>query len=626
MDEIYQYSPLDPSQRQIRLVLLEPGAWPDGIRCSIHTIAFDGQPKYDALSYVWGDAKNRKTIQLNGHSFEVTENLWIVLRRLRDHGIRRELWIDAICINQSDNEEKSQQVSMMRDIYGGCHEAIIWLGEDPHVAETGSKSMVASRACEMLELHGADRHFHELPCFSASEGDRTEISEDYVVHFEAFGKLVAVPWWKRIWVIQEMVLPKNIKFLYASEEFSYMTLRSVVQVLQIHGTTCCKQYRYTLRALAFDPILTFQEQVEPMVSTRETWTHQTSTTLFGLRRLFSAFQATDKRDLFYALLGLVTNWGSSTPLYPNYGASPREAIVQAVFKCVSEQGGLEFLQGERFFRGQEDMPSWIPDSHFTSVPSQWVIVEQRRLRISSGFSASASSRQDASQLSLTADGTLLCQALKVDNIVNVGPICEALEHFEKSPDVLRQWMEMIGIGIGDWPEQPPSEGSSHDIFWRTILNDSVELDTNVSPFYRRTNNEDYKELGSLWSTFLSPLGGILASQLSLSVESHDELMSKAPSIIYHLLVCLWQRRMVITERGFIGLAPRDSKPGDEIHILLGSPTPFILRPLDKPVRMEDQTETLPSYTVVGNAYFHQIMFGEAFESEGENTSSTVALQ
>ena len=116
-----------------------------------------------------------------------------------------------------------------------------------------------------------------------------------------------------------------------------------------------------------------------------------------------------------------------------------EVIVQAVFKRVSEQGRLEFLQGERFFRGQEDMPSWIPDSHFTSVPSQWVILEQRRLRISSRFSASASSRQDASQLSLTAnDGTLLCQALQVDKIVKDGPIYEALEHYEESPDVFHR--------------------------------------------------------------------------------------------------------------------------------------------------------------------------------------------
>ena len=86
------------------------------------------------------------------------------------------------------------------------------------------------------------------------------------------------------------------------------------------------------------------------------------------------------------------------------------------------------------------MPSWIPDAHFTTVPSQWVIVEQRRLRISSGFSASASLRQDASKLTLAANGTLLCQTLKVDDIVDVGSVCQALERFEEAPDVFREWM------------------------------------------------------------------------------------------------------------------------------------------------------------------------------------------
>ena len=142
---------------------------------------------------------------------------------------------------------------MMGEIYKGCERAIVWLGEDVDSAESESKSAIATRTCEMLEILGADKHLHELPCFSTIDGQRTEISEGYTVHFEAFRALVDVPWWKRIWVIQEMVLPKRIEFLYASEEFSYETLRSVVQVLQNHGTTCCKQYRYTLRSASLRP-------------------------------------------------------------------------------------------------------------------------------------------------------------------------------------------------------------------------------------------------------------------------------------------------------------------------------------------------------------------------------------
>lgn len=268
----YKHSTFEPDKRQIRVVTLKPGAWQDEICGSIDVQSFDEHPIYDALSYVWGDPSNQKPIRLNDNVFEVTENLWVVLRRLRDPQIRRVLWVDAICIDQSNKEEKSQQVAMMGEIYRGCQSAIIWLGEDLDVSETGYKSTTASHACEMLELLGADKHLHELPCFSVCDGNRTEISDDYVVHFEAFRKLVAVPWWKRIWVIQEMVLPQHVKFLYASEEFSYERLKSVVLGLQLHGLTCCKQYRYSLRELAFNPILTFQEQVEPMVATRETWT------------------------------------------------------------------------------------------------------------------------------------------------------------------------------------------------------------------------------------------------------------------------------------------------------------------------------------------------------------------
>jgi hypothetical protein len=252
-------------------------------------------------------------------------------------------------------------------------------------------------------------------------------------------------------------------------------------------------------------------------------------------------------------------------------------------------------------------------------------VEQRRLRIASEFSASASLRQDASELTLAANGTLLCQTLIVGNIVDDGPVCEALERFEEAPDVFHEWMQMIGIEMRDWPEQPPPGGSQADIFWKTMLNDSVELDTSESPFYRRTNEGDYVQLRNLWLTLLSPLGGFLAKQLSLSLKSHDDLMSQAPSTIYHIFVCLWHRRLFRTEKGWIGLAPENSSPGDEVHVLLGSPAPYILRRVNESFRADGQTEAVPAYTIIGHAYLHEIMFGEAFKNDGGKSIESIAL-
>jgi hypothetical protein len=618
MDQIYKYTSLSSKNRQIRLVTLRPGTWSDEIRCNIEIVPFDGHPPYEALSYVWGADQGQKGIWLDNCLFDVTKNLWLALRRLRDLYVSRVLWIDAICINQGDSSEKSHQVAFMGEIYSSCRNAIVWLGGDLDTTEAGSRSIIASRACEMLELLGTDKHLNELPCFSAGDYQRTEIAEEYVAHFNALQQFVDIQWWKRIWVIQEMVLPRNLQFFYASEEFAYETLRIVVQGLQKHGTTCCKQYRYTLRASAFDPILTLQERIEPMVFTRETWTHQTPMTLSRLRRHFSASQATNKCDLFYALLGLVTSWGSHEPLYPDYTIPRKDAITQAVFKCISEEEGLGFLLGERIFRTEEAMPSWIPNAHFMEIQSQWVIIEQRRLRIYSNFSASGSLRQEASQLTMM-NGALCCQTLKVGDVVDVGPICEALEHFEEAPDIFRQWMQMVGIGM-NWPEKPPTAGSLEDVFWKTMLNDSIELDTSESPFYRRTNEADYAQIRSLWMLLLSPLGGILTSSLSLSEQSHDDLMSKAPAIVYHLLVCLWHRRLFRTDQGWIGLAPENCRVGDEVHVLLGSPAPFILRKLVDPCEIRP---TVCAYTIIGNAYVHEIMLGEGFKNKEKDIETVV---
>ncbi|KAH6857601.1 heterokaryon incompatibility, partial [Alternaria alternata] len=84
---------------------------------------------YTALSYVWGDAKHTKPIQLGYHQIPtITKNLEKALRHLRDRASERILWVDAICINQSDEEEKLSQVQSMGDVYRNAVEVRIWLG------------------------------------------------------------------------------------------------------------------------------------------------------------------------------------------------------------------------------------------------------------------------------------------------------------------------------------------------------------------------------------------------------------------------------------------------------------------------------------------------------------------
>ncbi|RTE78327.1 hypothetical protein BHE90_007203 [Fusarium euwallaceae] len=104
---------LDVAQEQIRMLHLEPGWGSTPISCTIHLISLtsDPPPKYEALSYTWGDPKVTREIIVNGYLVNVTFNLYSALYRLRQPEEMRILWVDALCINQTDVDERGQQTS-----------------------------------------------------------------------------------------------------------------------------------------------------------------------------------------------------------------------------------------------------------------------------------------------------------------------------------------------------------------------------------------------------------------------------------------------------------------------------------------------------------------------------------
>ncbi|KAF2432949.1 hypothetical protein EJ08DRAFT_552229, partial [Tothia fuscella] len=115
----------------IRLAHLLPAqSWEEDISCNLHTVSLDDtNPIYEALSYVWGDPKRTLPVLLNGHTFEVTTSLESALRRLRHPTSTRTIWVDALCINQKNDAERTEQVKLMRYIYSQTQEVLIWLGE-----------------------------------------------------------------------------------------------------------------------------------------------------------------------------------------------------------------------------------------------------------------------------------------------------------------------------------------------------------------------------------------------------------------------------------------------------------------------------------------------------------------
>lgn len=118
------YRPLTKAQREIRLVHLVPQSKNAAnsetqtlIHCSLSHASLDGRSKpiYTALSYTWGDPTCTKPIVIEGSVVHVTQTLETALRHLQHDSV--PLWIDAICIDQTNVVEKGEQVHMMREIY-----------------------------------------------------------------------------------------------------------------------------------------------------------------------------------------------------------------------------------------------------------------------------------------------------------------------------------------------------------------------------------------------------------------------------------------------------------------------------------------------------------------------------
>jgi len=166
-----------------------------------------GIVKFDALSYVWGKQTRRRQIKCNGQLIHIGPNLADALSeqaRRRSTGL---LWADALCINQNDNEEKTRQVRMMRDIYSKAQRVIIWLGKEESGDRKGfdlAKSLYQKCDGERYDMYATIYDFDDFDCRSKG------VSEPFRnPDWSALFNILSNPWFSRIWVVQELLVAKR---------------------------------------------------------------------------------------------------------------------------------------------------------------------------------------------------------------------------------------------------------------------------------------------------------------------------------------------------------------------------------------------------------------------------------
>ena len=355
------YIPLHPEQREIRFFELAPGSYDDDLAITLHVGSLTQElPQYYALSYAWGNDVSPRTALVNHKSMLIGQNLDGALRHLRC-GLTEpaKMWVDAICINQHDIEERSSQVLLMKDIYTSAERVLIYLGyEEPQDAEFTALIRNSEVPTAEDEIHGLLNH---------------------IISF------CQRPWFGRLWVAQELALSQKDPRVHVGT----LTL----PWSQLYDYIVDLDSRLPASLDGHPRLTTFMEsrvRVRRLGRVRAL-----PTTSLSLQAFRSApALASDPRDKVFGLLGICVFNPGQMVVTPDYTKSTIRVFTEATISMLQELDNIPYgllplqpprLSSERsYYQRLSDLPTWVLDlniscqveGQYCELGPYWLIPER----------------------------------------------------------------------------------------------------------------------------------------------------------------------------------------------------------------------------------------------------------
>jgi hypothetical protein len=563
-----------------------------------------GQPVwYTALSYVWGVPVFDQNISFEHGSINITSSLATALHHLRstEHGIF--LWIDQICINQSDLAEKVQQIPLMGLIYTHATNTLIWLGGDD-----GSDPNLAFDTIETVfaRLQGTDAQV--LP----SDFERLDFPPEMDRAWWTVRQLLRRPWFGRLWTIQEAVLSRNLYLKYGQAEvcwddfaawcyclndtglLGWLTAKSELDEKHggnVHMTSLPPEGATVVNSIQADRIqglaLVQKEYLLNMlVSTRYA-------------------QATQPKDKVYGVLGI-----ANSNIIPDYSPdkSARDVYHEA---CLTQLPQLQYELLSCVDHETPLQPSWVPDWSTPRVTEvlgystkAWTLYCTGGRPVTGQYPKFVLSDN---KRAITLSGKIF------DTISSLGCVSSDpmlnIDDPQARNQELASYVDMAR-NTHNTDTYPVAHTSVYEAFLHTLVagRDGSGVST-ISP--------DHSEVFSLL------LDSTTGQEPSLPGQTYsprrqkrrftlDNLRTRKPAktledlqIAYHS--ALKMRRFAVTKKGYFALVPRGARRGDEVAVLDRACVPFVVR----------RSEGLEGggYELLGEAYVHGIMKGEVMDMQ-----------
>jgi hypothetical protein len=605
---------------EIRLLVISPGH--GEIECKLETCLLPNAPKFYALSYTWGDGSKPETITLDGHKMAVTKSAYYALKDIRERfykdsiflllrhmigalgmsedDLRKRLgsglaplhlWIDALCINQDDLQERNEQVPLMGRIYSKAETVLIHLGEpDP----------------EPVDLTAAVAASQEV-----SKGHMSPI-ERCVVHLPTFSHILRKPWFTRLWVLQEGALARDgcAHVMYADQYCSMESLLDITELVVTASRSNLDLFK-AMQDIKME-IVCLLGLYTARASTRRPMALRTlrPSTLIEMMVQARGRRCKDPRDHVYGVLGLLAE-GTGKAVGVDYAKPVREVFVDAMRVALLEplrshkaDSGMAIQvwldshteQKARFaFPGGNpwNLPSWVPDWSFDSPGN----MSEFYIDL---YAAGGQETLLVDWKTVDEDGTKLpLQGFRIGTVRQVKAVRSGRHAYLDRKIHLYEPAFQDAIATEAALQQQGGGfslyGNREEFQWayyRTCCADVVlckDPESQRETGGKRIQPSDRGEL-----------------EIVFAGMGQANALPREPMPNLHTLQ---EDAFLILSSGHVAMGRESAQPGDLVVVFPGLPMPLVLRP-----RPNGST-----YEMKGPAYVHAIMDGEALQGLKDGT-------